>query len=233
MKKNKTINNAFKGIIVILLYYVMSMLQGLPFALLGVDTAYMPTFLKSIYLFSYQVLMVSIILLIYKDLITEKWSDLKKNHQEYFNKYFKYWFLLLGLMMISNFIIMIITKNSSGAENQNQIINMFSKSPIYTYLSAVIFAPIVEELVFRQSVRNLIPKYNILFILVSGLIFGGMHVLGADTFAEFIYIIPYSIPGMVFAYVLTKSNNIFTTIGLHFVHNGILMSLQTILLLFG
>jgi len=233
MSKKTTLKNVVKGLFVILLYFMMSILQTLPFDLFNIDLAEIPIFLKSIYLLFYEILMIAIMLLVYKDLVCEKWKDFKKNHKEYFKKYFKFWYLILGLMMISNLIIMIVTQNTEGAENQAQILELFGKAPIYTYISAVVFAPIVEELVFRQSIRNLIPKWNWLFIFVSGFIFGGMHVLGATTLAEFIYIIPYSIPGLIFAYILTKTDNIFSTIGLHFVHNGILMSLQTILLIFG
>lgn len=231
--KMNYIKNIGKGLLVIFIYFAMSAFQTLPFNLLGVDISAAPQFLRVIYLIAYELLMISLIFIIYRDRLIEKWNDFKKNHRIYFQKYFKYWFLLLGLMMLSNGIIMMITNDASGAENQNQIIEMFGNAPFYTYISAVVFAPIIEELVFRESIRMIIPKYNILFILVSGFIFGGMHVLGAPNLAQFLYIIPYSIPGLIFAYVLVKSDNIFNTIGLHFVHNGMLMAVQVVVLLLG
>jgi membrane protease YdiL (CAAX protease family) len=48
---------------------------------------------------------------------------------------------------------------------------------------------------------------------------------------DLLFIIPYSIPGFIFAYVYTKSKNICIPISLHFIHNGIMMSLQILLLL--
>ena len=73
---------------------------------------------------------------------------------------------------------------------------------------------------------------NILFIFFSGLIFGGMHVIGTlEHLVDLLFIIPYSIPGFVFAYVYTKSKNICVPISLHFIHNGIMMSLQILLLI--
>lgn len=232
-KRNETIKNVARGIGAILVFFIMPLLQTLPFDLLQIDLDYVPTIVKSFYMGIYEILMIALIALIYRDLLVEKWKDFRKNHKEYFNRYFKYWFLLLGLMMLSNLLIMIITKDSSGAENQNQIVSMFAKTPIYTYLASVFFAPVIEELVFRQSIRNFIPKWDILFIIASGFIFGGMHVIGATDWTQWLYIIPYSIPGLIFAYILTKTDNIFCTIGLHFVHNGVLMALQVIILLFG
>lgn len=232
-KMKNYLKNVGIGLSVIFIYFAMSALQPLPFLLFDVDINNVPHLLKVFYLVVYEILMIALMVLIYRNLLKDKWIDFKKHHREYFQKYFKYWFLLLGLMMLSNAIIMMITNDASGANNQNQIIDMFGSAPIYTYLSAVFFAPIIEELVFRQSIRMIIPKYNLLFILVSGFIFGGMHVLGAPDLGQFLYIIPYSIPGLIFAYVLVKSDNIFNTISLHFVHNGILMAMQVIVLLLG
>ena len=69
---------------------------------------------------------------------------------------------------------------------------------------------------------------------MSGLIFGCMHVLGsAETLTDLLYIIPYGIPGCAFAYILCKTDNIFVSMGFHFLHNGLLVALQFILLIFG
>jgi len=77
-------------------------------------------------------------------------------------------------------------------------------------------------------------KNNILFILASGFVFGGLHLTGMlDSNLFFLYLVSYSAMGIVFAYMLTKTNNIFVPMGFHFMHNGILMSLQTFILLFG
>ena len=50
---------------------------------------------------------------------------------------------------------------------------------------------------------------------------------------DILYLIPYSALGISFAYILQKTDNIFVTIGLHFMHNGILMALQVLVLIFG
>ena len=233
IKMKNYIKNIGIGVSGILIYFGSAMIKTLPSVLLGININNVPHFLKVTYLISFELLLITLVALLYRDLLTQKWNDLKKHHKKYFHTYFKYWFLLLGLMMLSNALIMLITNDTSGADNQKQVIDMFSNAPIYTYISAVIFAPILEELVFRQSIRMIIPKCNLLFILVSGFVFGGIHVLGASTLTQFLYIMPYSIPGLIFAYVLVKSDNIFNTMGLHFVHNGMLMAMQVIVLLLG
>lgn len=227
------INNkkTLTGIGVFLLYFFVSQLQGLPFWILNIDTTTIPDALKAIYVCAFQILLTISIMYIYRKDIKNNLGDLKKNHQTYFKKYLKYWFLALGLMMVANSIILMLEPNSI-AGNEEAVREMFNNMPIYTFISAVIIAPFLEELVFRKSFRDMFSN-NTIFIIFSGFTFGAFHVIGSfETLFDLIYIIPYSIPGFVFAYTLAKSKNIFVPIGLHFLHNGILMALQTFLMLF-
>lgn len=187
--------------------------------------------IKQIYLILYQTILTLIIVYIYtKDLIPN-FKDFIKNNIKYFKKYIKYWFLMLGLMMASNAIIILFVTTSTP-QNQQAIIDTLISAPIYIFIISVLIAPILEELVFRLSFRKMFEHSNILFILFSGLFFGGMHVIGSlENLIDLIFIIPYSIPGFIFAYIYTKSKNIFIPISLHFIHNGIMMGLQIILLL--
>ena len=71
-----------------------------------------------------------------------------------------------------------------------------------------------------------------LYIILSGVIFGLFHIIGSfESAYDFLFLVPYSIPGLIFAYILYDSKNIFNTIWLHFVHNGISMLASIILLL--
>ena len=225
------------GLLVIGCYFFFSYMEGLPFLLLGIDVNTLSNAIKIPYLLIYQVLLLLLIIAILKKSFFKDVEDLKKNHKTYFKKYFKYWFLLLGLMMLSNYLILaIMTFAGNGTmmpENEEIIRSNFQVAPIYIYLSSVVIAPLMEELVFRRGIRNIVPN-NVLFILISGLVFGCLHVVlgGFQTPLELLYIIPYSIPGFIFAYVLTKTDNVLVTAVIHTFHNGILMSLQFLMLLF-
>ena len=117
--------------------------------------------------------------------------------------------------------------------DEESIRQTFEIAPIYTFVAAVFIAPFLEEFVFRQGLRFCI-KNNTLFIIVSGLIFGGLHVISNITgWADLLYLIPYSTPGFIFAYLLTKTDNVLVPASMHFMHNGILMSLQVLMMLLG
>lgn len=217
---------------VILLYFVSQYFTDLPFKLFGYSINDLSYTLKTIYLILYELTLAFIIILIYFKRLKIQFKDFMKNKDIYFKKYFKYWIYMMIGMMLSNLILSYIN-DGAIANNEQGIRDILVKNPIYVYVAGVILAPIVEELVFRFSFRNIF-KTDLLFIIVSGLVFGGAHVIGqANTLVEYLYIIPYSIPGFVFAYLFVKTNNIFTSMSMHLFHNGLLIALQIFVALFG
>ena len=95
-------------------------------------------------------------------------------------------------------------------------------------LLTTIFAPINEEIIFRKSIQDCL-KNKWVFIIVSGLIFGYLHVLGSESLYDFLYIIPYGSLGAAFAYLLSKTDNIYVTILMHLIHNGLLTIISILL----
>ena len=224
------LKNIILGIAALAVYFILPDLKALPFELLNIDVSSLSTGFKIIYSMFYELAMMAIIIALFFKTLKQNWIDLKKNHNTYFKTYFKYWLIALAIMMFSNAIINLLFEQDLPA-NEAAVRDLFNTNPLYTYFSAVLFAPIVEELVFRQGFRNILGN-NIIFILMSGLVFGGLHVVSsANTWVDYLYLIPYCTPGLIFAYILSKTENVLITISLHFMHNGLLMSLQFLLLL--
>lgn len=230
-QKNNDFKNALIGTGVIFLYLVATAIPYEILGIFGISYNNLNITFKTIYLITYQVLLTSLIIYIYRKDFIPNFKDFIKNNITYFKKYIKYWFIMLVLMIGSNAIITMFT-TTNISNNQESIIETLKLAPIYTFIMTVFIAPILEELVFRLSIRKIFAHTNILFILVSGLIFGSMHVLGTcENLIDLLFIIPYSIPGFIFAYIYTKSKNICIPMSLHFIHNGIMMSLQILLLI--
>jgi len=230
-EKNNDLKNALIGIGVILLYLIATAMPYDILRILGISYNNLNIVFKTIYLITYQVLLTTIIIYIYRKDVIPNFKDFIKNNIIYFKKYIKYWFIMLVLMITSNIIITTFT-TTNISNNQETINETLKLAPIYTFIMTVLIAPILEELVFRLSIRKIFSHTNILFILTSGLIFGSMHVLGTcENLIDLLFIIPYSIPGFIFAYIYTKSKNICIPMSLHFIHNGIMMSLQIIMLI--
>lgn len=95
--------------------------------------------------------------------------------------------------------------------------------------AAVLWAPIVEELIFRGSLRRFI-KNEKLFMVISAVIFGLMHTMVEATLINvFVMAIPYMILGSFFAYVYVKTDNICNSILAHAFQNAVGMFLVNIL----
>lgn len=222
--------NVIKGIGIILMYFIFSFFKTFPLDLLHIKYDSLNILAKEVYNISIEVLMITIIYLVFEEEIIKAWKDLKKNHMKYFTDNFKYYLIGLLLMFGSNALINILGGGISG--NEEAIRNQFGSAPIFTYISAVFLAPILEESIFRLSFRNVF-KNSFLFILASGIVFGGLHLLaGVDMHLFALYLISYCSFGVIFAYMLVKTNNIFVSTGFHLMHNGVLMTLQVILLIF-
>ena len=230
-EKNYDLRDMFIGFGVLFLYLIASALPYDFIKIFGLNYNNLNLISKQIYLILYEVALTLIIVYIYKKDFIPNFKDFLKNNIKYFKKYIKYWFIMLGLMISSNFIITMFTTTMTS-ENQQAIIDTLDKAPIYTFILTVFIAPILEELVFRLSFRKIFKHTNTLFIFFSGLFFGGMHVLGTlSNPIDLLFVIPYSIPGFIFAYIYSKEKNICIPMSIHFIHNGIMMSLQILLIL--
>ena len=60
--------------------------------------------------------------------------------------------------------------------NQQVVEATFKSAPLVMFITGTFLAPVVEELVFRGAVRRIIKNKKV-FVIVSGLIFGLVHVL--------------------------------------------------------
>lgn len=216
------------AIIIFLLFYFSAYFQLIPISLFNLDIKNI-TESQNVMLsaFSNVILLLILFLIFRKDIIKE-WKKFKNNLLENIDIGIKYWLVGLAIMMVSNIIIN-IGMNLGQATNEQAVQKMISAIPWLMFINAGIIAPCVEELVFRKSFRKAFPNKWI-YILMSALIFGSLHVLPSMTSPlELLYIIPYGSLGGAFAYIYQKTETIFTPIAMHMFHNSILVLLSILI----
>ena len=229
-EKNNDLKNMFIGITVIFLYLILSSMPYDFLSLFGVNLNKLSLIFKEIYLVIYEVILLAVIILIYKDEVITSFKDFKKDMLKYLKKYIKYWLVMLMLMIISNLIVTLFT-TSNTPQNQKIVIDQLKLAPIYSFITVVLISPILEELVFRLSFKRIFPYTNCLYIFFSGLFFGFIHVIGSlESLSDLLFIIPYSIPGFMFAYTYSKTKNICVPVSLHMIHNFVMIVFQLILM---
>ena len=144
--------------------------------------------------------------------------------------YFSYLLPRVGIMylvFIAVSLASIIISRSGVSVNQSQIEALPKWFIIPT---AVIWAPIVEEAVYRITFRRFL-KNNIAFIIISAVIFGLAHTLSeASIFNAIVMALPYSVLGGFLAYIYSKTENASCNILVHFFQNALAMTLSSILM---
>ena len=92
---------------------------------------------------------------------------------------------------------------------------------IRVVINLLIWAPLTEELIFRCSLKKDI-KNDTIFILISPLLFAGVHVLGNGlNLITLISSIPYILIGIYFTLLYIKIDNIIINILMHLLVNVI------------
>ena len=134
--------------------------------------------------------------------------------------------LFIGIFYATSVLVGIIARLIYESDSTNQeaitsILKANGLSTIMMIIAAVIIGPVVEELVFRFSIFELIKNKWIAFP-VSAVLFGLIHVLSSNvSFIQMIaLLLPYSASGVVFALAYEKSNrNIWLPITIHSITN--------------
>ncbi len=173
----------------------------------------------------YYILLFLLAILCLKDKIKRDMKIFKENTKAYL----QYIMPRLGIMYIIYFALslmctLIFQETSSVNQTMIEEMQLFITIPL-----AIIWAPLVEEVIFREVLRNFI-RNNKLFIILSAIIFGLLHTMYESTILNMVILaIPYAILGGFFAYIYTKTENIVNSIWLHAFNNAIAIFLPLLL----
>lgn len=217
-----------KGLVTFLIFYFSSYLQVIPIAIFNIDVNnYTTTDLAIVNTFTDLILVLILIILYFKELRKE-FKTFKDNWKMNMDTAFKYWFLGLMIMCISNIAIGIITSLGTSS-NEQAVQGLISSAPYLMLFTAGILAPIAEEITFRKGVSKIF-KNKWVYATASGLIFGFLHVMGSSNPLEYLYIIPYGSLGFFFALTYYDTKSIYPSIIMHAIHNSALVLLSIIAL---
>ena len=155
---------------VILLYFIVSiMLVEFLSPLLGNSNK----IYQEIANILFYLLLLLCFIIIFRKTIVPNFYDFKKNGKKYLKETYQYYIYGLIIMFVSNLIITnFIGMATNEAANRSEFLDL----PVSTCLAFVIFAPITEELMTRVILKDTF-KNKWIYVILSGLIFGSLHVL--------------------------------------------------------
>ena len=214
-----------KLLLVFSLFFFSSLFQLIPIWIFNLNIKKL-TSSQEVYLTLFSDIIILIILFfLYRKEIKEQFTSFKKNFYQHMDTSFKYWLIGLIVMVVSNLLIITFSPNSVAA-NEQQVQQLIGSTPWVSLICVGILAPIIEEFTFRKAFYDAFSK-GWLFIIVSGLVFGSLHVvLSLESLWDLLYLIPYSSLGIAFGFTMSKTKNVFPSILVHMFHNTCLTLLS-------
>lgn len=180
-------------------------------------------------MFVTDILFLILMIMIYKDNILNDFKIIKSDYK--ISKIIKTIIIWVIALFILNIVMGALTDLiAPGLAIDNNTDALWNMSKVYTIFKTLIFSVVAEELLFRESLRDIIDN-NVIFVITSVIIYTLMHFIfaGLPESNVLIYIMIYFIPAILFslAYIKNKSNIIILML-IKFTYNLIPM---TILLL--
>ena len=140
-------------------------------------------FIKTMYMFIMDIFFIIVLFFVYKDKLIKDFKNYFKKFGENFEQSFKYYFIGVLIMMVSNLIITFFIQGAN-ANNEEAVRSLIDAAPIYMIFSVSIYAPFVEELIFRHSIKTAVKSFGNnkfvqgIYIFISVFIFALLHILG-------------------------------------------------------
>ena len=163
----------------------------------------------------FNIVMITLAILIFYRQLKENLTLFIQNFKAYISFILPKFGMSYVFLFLASLISLLITRNAVSVNQQS----LESLPRLYLMPAALIYAPIVEELIFRGTFRRFI-KNKVLFITLSAISFGILHTMSeASTIEILVMSLPYSVLGGFLAYIYTKTNNIWSNIFSHFLFN--------------
>ena len=212
------IANYFVGYI--LIYQIVA--EKLSKMFFGVSQGIHPVMNFLLHLFT----IVTMLMIIWKPLL-RSWREFTKDKKLGQNIIIV--FKNMGLLYLTNIAINIFIDKVLGlslsSENQVAVESALKSNIFVVGFMVVIFAPLVEEFVFRGVLYQYFRSKQsfIVPVLISVLLFGLIHVLpevlNSGNYLEFIYLLQYCPMAYFMIRSLEMTDSIFGSIGVHFLNN--------------
>lgn len=229
MNKDK-IYNILKLLLCLVFFFSISNITSFILKIFNIDKNSIGIYGNTLYQFIVSLILFILLLILYRDTIKKDYKDFKKNIKNniiYIIKMFIIFVIVKYLISIISTIIMMmlgIDTNNIISTNQSVLEDYIKVAPILMFISVSILGPFYEEGIFRLAFKKVISN-KWLYIIISGSLFGLLHIFplseGVTLLVGIIQSISYVTMGIFFSYIYYKKDNIFFTIGLHFLNNFI------------
>lgn len=212
-------SNKNKGILIFaILYTVLFVFDGVKLL-----TSLMPSSIANYLVYVVLALYGSFL---FKDRLIQQWKEIRKTKRKFFFGVLTGWLFLILMTVFFGFISGMLRQfvglDGQGL-NQSNIQSTFQEQPLLIAVFACVIGPLVEELIFRQTLlrylRKSLPTW--LSIFIAGLAFALTHMHSLDL-SEWVGAVGYLGAGLAFSIVYVKEKeNIYYPLLVHMLSNSL------------
>ena len=163
---------------------------------------------------------------LFKDRLIQQWNEIRKTKRKFFFGVLTGWLFLFLMTFVFEFVSEML-KQFFGligqGLNQSNIQSTFQEQPILIAVFACVIGPLVEELIFRQTLlrylRKSLPTWLSIFIV--GFAFALTHMHSLDL-SEWVGAVGYLGAGLAFSIIYVKEKeNIYYPLLIHMLSNSL------------
>lgn len=205
---NKNIDS-IKSIFIILLYFIIPYLIGYI-----TNSTIISTIIYALF--------AIIIIYLYKDTFKKDFKDLKKNKKKYIKSILLNVLLVFIVMTLVSLVVGLVFNIKETTENDHSLRMMYKNSPVVLMLLTCVFYPIVEGIVFRKAVRDVIDK-RFIFIMFSSLFYFFFNIVYTSmSFNNIMASLCYFFSMLIVSNMYFKNNNFTSSIIVMSIYNFII-----------
>ena len=228
MKQNiikKSTSNTFesvkliKTLLVFISYLLYSNVISVVLSTFKITNATMLSFLADL-------IFLICIVFAYRDNLKKDFENLKKDYK--ISSIIKIIIIWVVIIFVFNILMGAITEmiypNMATDDNTNAMSTLFKTSMSYSLFKTMIFAVVAEELLYRESISDVV-KNKYIFIVISSIVYTIMNFIFVGFESDIIVmdILSYFLPALLFSTAYVKNNNnIIILIYLHYIKIALL-----------
>lgn len=190
----------------------------------GIDMDNLSLFGKTLLELIAAIVLTLISFLVYRKELVKDFKEFKNGWKSKVLFALKLFGIFMLIKFLASYVSVLIAElfniDLTTSENQSAINILLGQFPLLIFFSAVFLAPLYEETLFRLGFRKCLEKKWI-FIIVSGMLFGLIHIFPTDLpfGLALIQSVPYVTMGICLGYYYQKYDNICYSMLLHFYNN--------------
>ena len=163
---------------------------------------------------------------LFKDRLIKQWNEIRKTKRKFFFGVLTGWLFLFLMTVVFEFVSEMLKQFFElvgQGLNQSNIQSTFQEQPLLMAVFACVIGPLVEELIFRQTLlrylRKSLPTWLSIFIV--GFAFALIHMHSLDL-SEWVGAVDYLGAGLAFSIIYVKEKeNIYYPLLVHMLSNSL------------